>query len=155
MLFGKRFIILVLAGTIPALLSLIPGAGAYPVLVYNTLLLLFYAIDYSITPSPDEFEIRREMEKKFSLNVWNDVCLIVKNPAKAPLMISIRDSVPKSFETDKEIITFKAGAEESKTVLYKVKPKKRGEYSFLDLHFRYTGVLGLCVKSKIFNAAGR
>ena len=155
MLFGKRFIILVLAGTIPALLSLIPGAGAYPVLVYNTLLLLFYAIDYSITPSPDEFEIRREMEKKFSLNVWNDVCLIVKNPAKAPLMISIRDSVPKSFETDKEIITFKAGAEESKTVLYKVKPKKRGEYSFLDLHFRYTGVLGLCVKSKIFNAAGK
>jgi len=155
MFFGKRLIILVLAGTIPALLSLIPGAGAFPVLVYNILLFLFYAIDYSITPSPHEFDIRRETEKKLSLNVWNDVCLVVRNPAKTSLMIMIRDSIPESFETDNEIISFKAGAGESKTVLYKVKPKKRGEYAFSDLHLRYTGVLGLCVKSKTFNIAGK
>jgi uncharacterized protein (DUF58 family) len=154
MFFGKRFIVLVLDGSLFAFLSLIPGAGAFPILAYNLLLLILFVIDYSITPAPQEFEIRRETEKKLSLNVWNDVYLIVKNPAKTSLMITIRDSIPESFETDKEKITFKADAEESKTVLYKVKPRKRGEYTFLDLHFRYTGVLGLCVKSKTFNITG-
>lgn len=155
MFFGKKFIILVLAGTIPALLSLIPGFGAFPVLVYNLLLLIFFIIDYSITPAPHEFEIRREMEKKLSLNVWNDVYLTVMNPAETSLMITIRDSIPDSFETDKEIMTLKADAKESKTVLYRVKPKKRGEYAFSELHLRYTGVLGLCVKSKTYNIAGK
>lgn len=152
MFFGKRLIILVLAGTAFALLSLIPGVGAFPILAYNLLIVIFFVIDYSITPAPQEFEIRRETEKKLSLNIWNDVYLIVNNPAKTSLTISIRDSIPESFEADREIIAFKADAEESKTVLYKVKPRKRGEYTFLDLHLRYTGVLGLCVKTKAFNA---
>lgn len=155
MLFSKRFIILVFSGTLFALLAFIPGVGAIPILAYNLLLLLFFVIDYSMTPSPQEFEIRREMNKKLSLNIWNDVYLTVKNPAKAPLMITVRDSIPESFETDKEVITFKAGKEESKTVLYRVKPKKRGEFAFLDIYLRYTGVLGLCVKTKAFDVTGK
>jgi len=155
MFISKRFINLVLAGTIPALMSLIPGAGAFPFLVYNFLLLIFLVIDYSITPAPREFEIGREMDKKLSLNLWNNVYLTVKNPAKTPLIITIRDSIPESFETDREIITFKVDAEKSNTVSYRVKPKKRGEYTFLDLHLRYAGVLGLCVKTKTINVTGK
>lgn len=148
MFVGKRFIILILLGIIPAAMSLVPGIGLYALLVYNVLLFILLAVDFSLTPSPESFEIRRVMDQKLSLSVWNQIDLVVENPIAHPLRAQIRDGIPDSFGTENEVITFEMAGREEKTVSYRVKPIKRGEYRFVDLHLRITGVLGLCVRSK-------
>ncbi len=149
MYFTKRFIRLVLAGVFPAMLCVvIPDVGALPLLVYNFLLAVFLLVDYSITPKPQAISIERAMDGKLLLSDWNRIQLIIENPTEFPLRGKIRDSVPQGFERDTEIIRFQLVGTERKTVTYRVKPKKRGEYIFPDLHMRISGMLGLCVRSK-------
>lgn len=148
MFISRRFIGLVLAGVFPALLSLIPGVGAYAFLAYNLILLILLIVDFSLTPMPKEFRIQRQMDRKLSVSVWNEISLSVENPSTYPLKAQIRDGVPDSFGIDQELIAFNMEPGAVRTVTYKVKPVKRGEYHFHDLHIRISGVLGLCVRSK-------
>jgi uncharacterized protein (DUF58 family) len=153
MFFSRRFIMLIILGIIPAILSIVPGIGAYALLGYNLLIFVMLFIDYSITPKPDNFRIRRDMDRKLSMTVWNTINLCVENPSDYPLKIQIRDSIPASFGTENEIICFEITGGAIKTVSYRVKPKKRGEFLFPDMHIRITGVLGLCVRSRIIPVA--
>lgn len=147
MFVSRKFVLLVLAGVIPASLSLIPGVGIYAVLVYNLLLAVLLAVDFYISPKPGEFRFSRKMEKIMSLSVWNRIDIFIENPVGNTFRIKLRDSVPESFITDKEVMDFKIGPREVKNICYSVKPAKRGEYVFPDLYVRITGVLGLCVFS--------
>lgn len=148
MFVSRRFIILILLGIIPAALSLVPGIGPYALLIYNALLFILLAVDFSLTPSPESFEIKRVMDQKLSLSVWNRIDLVIENPVPHPIRAQIRDGIPDSFGTEDEVLRIEMAGGEQKTVSYRVKPIKRGEYRFPDLHLRITGVLGLCVRSK-------
>lgn len=148
MFFSKRFILLALIGVIPAALSFIPGVGVYAFLVYNFLLFVLLVIDFSLSPAPQDFIIKRSMDSKLSLSVWNRIDLYIENPADYKFKIKLRDAAPESFDVDNEIIDFVIDSKENKSIYYRVKPKKRGEYKFPDLHIRITGVLGLCVQSR-------
>jgi len=154
MYISKRFILLVAAGVVPAMLSFWPAVGAYPFLGYNLLLILFLVIDFSITPNPVKFNVKRVMEPKLSLAIWNRVDIIVENPVRYFFKAKIRDSVPDSFKTDKEIIDLMIAPGTTK-LSYNVKPVKRGDYEFLDLHIRVRGALGLCVRSKTLPVTDR
>ena len=148
MFVGRRFIILILLGIIPAALALVPGIGPYALLAYDALLFILLAVDFSLTPSPVSFEIKRVMDQKLSLSVWNQIDLVIENPTPHPIRVQVRDGIPDSFGTEDEVLRFEMAGREQKTVSYRVKPIKRGEYRFPDLHLRITGVLGLCVRSK-------
>ena len=73
MFISKRFILLLIAGVIPAALAYVTNVGAYVFLAYNLLLLILLVIDFSITPKPEKFEISRVMEQKLSLAAWNRI----------------------------------------------------------------------------------
>lgn len=148
MFVSRRFILLVLTGVIPAALSVIPGVGAYAFLVYNFLLVTLLVIDFYLSPKPQDFGFRREMENTLSLSAWNRIDLYIQNPVKYRFRVKLRDSVPESFKVDNEVMEFVINPGENKNVFYKVKPTKRGEYIFPDLYVRITGVLGLCVLSR-------
>ena len=130
MFISKRFIMLALAGVLPAVLSFVPGVGIYAFLIYNLLLFIFLFADFSISPEPEAFHIKRVVERKLSLSVWNRIDLIIENPIHSLLKIHVRDAVPDSFISENEIISFELGGEEIKTISYRVKPVKRGEYVF-------------------------
>lgn len=155
MFVSKRFIILVLIGVIPAALSLIPGIGVYALLVYNFLLITLLIIDFTISPKLQHFNIRRKMDSKLSLSVLNRIDLYIENPVNYRFNARIRDSVPESFKVDNEIIEFTINPGENKNIFYMVRPTKRGEYVFPDLHIRITGVLGLCVLSQTLKIKDR
>lgn len=129
-------------------MSLIPGVGPFALLAYNLVLLILLLVDFSLTPGPNSFEIRRVMEKKLSLAVWNRIDIVVVNPVPYKLKAMIRDGVPDSFGIDNELLSFEMSGKEEKVVSYRVKPIKRGEYRFPDLHLRLNGVLGLCIRTK-------
>jgi uncharacterized protein (DUF58 family) len=147
MFISKRFILLIIAGIIPAALCFVPAVGAYAFLGYNFLIFMLLIIDFSITPGPAAFNIKRAMEQRLSLAEWNRIDLIVDNPSHYQFNAKIRDGVPDSFETDSEIKSFTISPGETR-IFYNVKPVKRGEYVFLDMHIRITGILGLCIRSK-------
>lgn len=154
MYISKRFILLVVAGIVPAMLSFWRAVGAYPFLGYNLLLIILLIIDYSITPGLSKFGVRRETEPKLSLAAWNRIDIIVDNPSHYSFKAKIRDSVPESFITDNEIISLEI-VPGTTNISYNVKPVKRGDYEFLDLHIRIRGVLGLCVRSKTLPVSDR
>jgi len=147
MIITRRFIILVIAGVLPAALTLLPGVGVFALAVYNLLLLILLIVDFSLTPGLRKFTIRREMDRKLSLSVWNTIDLIIENPAPYRIKASIRDGLPDSFICENEIIHVSLKPNGTEKVSYRVKPLKRGEYHFPDLHVRIDGALGLCVRS--------
>lgn len=155
MFITRRFIILVIAGVLPAALSLLPGVGAFALAAYNLLLLILLIVDFSLTPVLKKFTVRREMDRKLSLSAWNTISLIIENPVPYRIKASIRDGLPDGFICDNEIIHVNLGPNGTEKVSYRVKPLKRGEYHFPDLHIRVDGVLGLCVRSATLPAADR
>lgn len=147
MFISKRFILLLIAGVIPAALAYVTNVGAYVFLAYNLMLLILLVIDFSITPKPEKFEISRVMEQKLSLAAWNRIEIIIKNPENYIYRAKIRDGIPDSFMVGSEIISLIITPGVTK-ISYEVKPVKRGDYEFFDMHIRILGVLGLCVRSK-------
>jgi len=155
MFISKRFIFLVILGVIPAALSLIPGVGVYALLAYNFLLVILLAVDIHLSPKPQDFTVRREMEKTLSLSAWNRIDLYIENPSDYRFKAKLRDSVPESFKVDSEVVEFIINPGETTGIHYKVKPTKRGEFVFPDLYISITGVLGLCVLSKTIDITDR
>lgn len=154
MYISKRFILLFIAGVIPAALYYVPGVGAYAFLGYNILILFLFGLDLSITFNPTRFSISRVMEPKLSLAVWNRIDIIIDNPAPYTFKAKIRDGIPDSFIIESEVINFVIPPGSTK-ISYDVKPTKRGDYEFLDMHIRISGVLGLCVRSKTLPISDR
>lgn len=144
----RRFILLFLAGIVPAALSQISGVMAYALLAYNLILVALLAADFYISPGPGNFGFRREAGKTLSLSAWNRIDIFVENPYNRRFRIELRDSVPESFAVDEEILKFTLSPGENKNIYYRVRPTKRGEFVFPDLYVRITGVLGLCVFSR-------
>ncbi|NLX76709.1 MAG: DUF58 domain-containing protein [Clostridiaceae bacterium] len=155
MFVSKRFILLVAMGVIPAALSFIPGIGVYALLAYNFLLVTLLVVDFSLSPRIRDFGFRREIDQILSLSAWNRIGLCIENPVKYRLKAKLRDSVPESFGVDKEVLEFEINPGRNRNIFYRVKPTKRGEYVFPDLHVRITGVLGLCVLSKTIKIADK
>jgi len=147
MFISKRFVLLLIVGVIPAVLAYVTDVGAYAFLAYNILLFILLAIDFSISPKPEKFQFSRVMESKLSLAAWNRIEIVIENPEEYILKAKIRDHIPDSFMAGNEIISFIITPGATK-ISYDVKPVKRGDYEFIDMHIRVLGLLGLCVRSK-------
>jgi len=153
MFVSRRFVLLVLLGVIPAAMSLIPGVGVYALLVYNFILVTLLAFDFYLSPKPNDFTVRREMDKTLSLSAWNRIDLYIENPFNYRFKARLRDSVPESFNIDNEILEFVINPGETANIHYRVKPSKRGEFAFPDLYIRITGILGLCILSETLDVS--
>jgi uncharacterized protein (DUF58 family) len=154
-----------LALVIPALLLLAAFAPALTPLapLYALALLLLTWLDRRSAGKPDQFTPKRYNDQKLSLGVPNPVTLEVQSRAALPLAVTLRDEPPVgmtiSSQADHPALKHEPGGQiltaphETQTLVYHLRPVKRGDYHFGDLNMRWGGPLGLYVRQATYKLA--
>lgn len=139
-------VLLLLGGWLP---GLVPVA-----LVYGAGLLALALLDRRNAGPLAQFRITREHHSKLSLGVPNRITLHVTSRAARPVAITIRDEPPVLFAgADSAVCAGSVGAYESVTLVYNVRPLKRGDFMFGDLNVRWRGPLGFYVRQGVVEAS--
>jgi uncharacterized protein (DUF58 family) len=135
------------------LVTMLPLAAASIDLVFVgvavgwlVLLLAVLLTDLRLTPAAAAWELRREHDKRLSLAADNRIAVIVRLRAgPRRLAVWLRDEPPPTFgiaEADR-VLTATVRPGEPLTLVYTVRPPRRGDYTFGDLHLRWRSALGL------------
>ncbi len=116
---------------------------------------LFLA-DWQLTPDRAAWELRRSHDDRLSLAAWNRVAVTVTlRRGLRPLAVWLRDETPPTFAISDEqrILGGTATPGETTTLVYYLRPPRRGDYTFDDLHLRWDSALGLLRRQARFPAA--
>jgi len=121
--------------------------------LYALLVLVLFVLDYRLAGSARRFEVSRRHDTKLSLGAENPIHTSVRNRGRRPATIWLRDEPPDTFEIERRILTGKVPARSTWQGVYRVRPLRRGDYQFGDLHLRWRGPLGLIVRQARIEAA--
>ena len=121
-------------------------------LIWGALLLA----DWRMTPDASAWSLSRHHDERLSLAASNRIVVRVLRRGSGPaLPIWVRDDFPTSFalEDDPHILTTVSVPGQMVEVAYTVRPPRRGDYRFGDLHLRWRSTLGLLLRQATFAAA--
>ncbi|MBW3635355.1 MAG: DUF58 domain-containing protein [Armatimonadetes bacterium] len=128
------------------------------VALYDVILIVLAIVDAVLSPRPRDFDLEREFEPKMNLGAPNEITLRVRNRARLPVSLTLRDEVPESWtvstaEPARESngvvlpvlpkISLRVEAGKEVETRYQVSPSRRGDFRFGALHARYATILGL------------
>jgi len=146
----KSFVFLVALGGLVTFITWRFG-GSYDVmfLFWNLLLVGLLTLDVLITPGAKCFLFRRSGEDVLYFKEENVIDFYVKNTSKHVLHIECKDERARHFQvlTENDLTKWLQPREEE-LFSYAMIPSKRGSFTFSNIYFRYTGLLGLCIKHK-------
>ena len=112
--------------------------------------------DWQLTPPSTAWELRRSHDDRLSLAAWNRVAVTVTlRRTLRPLAVWLRDETPPTFAISdaQRILSGTATPGETTTLVYYLRPPRRGDYAFGDLHLRWDSALGLLRRQARFPAA--
>ena len=128
-------------------------SGLEWILVIFVLICLgLFLYDWFSAGKVDRFQVLREMDGKLSLGAQNPIHITVHNNASRSTTLHLRDEPPTDFEVKKWIHHGEVGAWGTWQDLYYVRPLRRGDYTFGDMHIRWNGPLGLIVRQSRIEA---
>jgi uncharacterized protein (DUF58 family) len=111
-------------------------------------------LDWRAAGTTGQFELQRLHDSKLSLGALNRITVRVRSSVLRPVELTIRDEPPELFVgADKAIVKATAAPRETVEISYEVRPLRRGDFRFGDLHARWAGPLGLVVRQVRFPAA--
>jgi uncharacterized protein (DUF58 family) len=126
------------------------GAAGEPlVLVALTiagLALLGALVDFVLAGDGRRVHLQRRLATdKLSLGAWNPVTLHIDNPTARAQHVQVRDQPPLNFALDqpRPVFASSVGVRSATTLMYHVRPPRRGDAAFDDLYLRVDGPLGL------------
>jgi uncharacterized protein (DUF58 family) len=122
--------------------DLVPGFGALAVVGVVAAMALA-AIDLRATPRPDAVPVERIADPQLSIGARNRVTLHVRNPFARPLRLTLRDTVPDSFDVDRRAIALPVAPGGEAEASYAARPRFRGSFRFGAVHLRLRGPLDL------------
>ena len=115
---------------------------------YLMLLSIICVADYLKTPLFTRVEVNRKMNSKFSLGAENVVTLRVVNRSRYRLRLRLKDDFPPIFQFDRVIHEAHVAPDESKSIIYRLTPLRRGVYYFADIHLQCWGIFGLIIRQR-------
>lgn len=121
---------------------------------YLGLCVLIYVLDWRLAESVRRFDVTREHDTKLNLGALNPIRLRVRNRSRRAATFWVRDEPPDAFEIENRIFAGQAISQATWQTQYQVRPLRRGDYQFGDLHLRWLGPLGLIVRQARVKAAG-
>jgi uncharacterized protein (DUF58 family) len=121
---------------------------------YVVLCLLLFALDWRLADSRRRFEVHRNHDAKLNLGADNVVQLSVRNRSRRPARFWLRDEPPDAFLIETRLHMGLAAGLGQWQGQYTVRPLRRGDYTFGDLHLRWRGPLGLIIRQVRVAAAG-
>ena len=113
---------------------------------YGLACLMALGMDWRSAQGIDRFEVRRIHDNRLSLGAENPVRIHLTNKAGFPVDFTLRDEPPAGIHTDRFIFSGHAGPGEEWETSYHLRPLRRGDYFFGNLHLRWQGPLKLVVR---------
>src|SRR5205814_1801205 len=106
--------------------------------IYVAAMLALIALDFWLSPKPNDFRLARDNDSKLSLGADNPIKIVVRRlgtPNTAglrgkPVEFILRDEPPQDYVISALFQTGTVGPGEMLTVGYSVKPLRRGDYRF-------------------------
>jgi uncharacterized protein (DUF58 family) len=105
----------------------------------------------------DRLELRHKRishDNRLSLGAANQVRLSIRNRGRFPARFEVRDEAPEAIGIDRRVLSGEAAGRSAWEGSYFLTPRRRGDYSFGDIHLRWQGPLGLVVRQGRVEAAG-
>ncbi len=144
----RRGLLLLFPAVIPLALAALwwPLALASVAWLVAGLAILF--ADWRLAAKPTDWEVARRHDDRLSLAAWNRIEIEVAGQRSGrPTHVFVRDVPPPSFGLEGDPIL--AGEVRSPGTLllsYRVRPPRRGDYHFGDLHLRWISPLRLLTR---------
>jgi len=144
----RRLILLEALGFLLLIPAALLGIGIAFFCGWNILCAGLYACDIFITPKKNALQIERVGNEILYFKAENTVELSVRNMFHRALAVELKDHVPDlHFAVNPSGMKQSVPANSEQKFTYILTPNKRGAFAFPRVFVRYTGVLGLCVKS--------
>lgn len=112
--------------------------------------------DWRMTPDGRVWTLSRHHDERLSLAASNRIIVRVMRRGNGPeLPVWLRDDFPLSFalEGEQRILTATNRPGRLLELVYSVRPPRRGDYRFGDLHLRWRSTLGFLLRQATFPAA--
>lgn len=140
--------------------AIVAGVALAPVLIwlaigYLVLVAVVVAVDYVISPKPNELEIERINDSKLSLGAENTITVLISSRANRPITFQLRDEYPYQFGSDAVILRGVVEPFAVHEARYHVRPTQRGDYNFGDINLRYRSLLGMFTRQARYPAAAQ
>ncbi len=120
--------------------------------VFSLALLL---ADWRLTPQANAWVLARTHDDRLSLATQNSIRISVRlRQGTRPYQVWLRDEPPITFgiaETER-ILTDTVTPGQAQSFVYNVRPPRRGDYRFGNLHLRWLSLLGLLRRQSTFLA---
>ncbi|MDX9991087.1 MAG: DUF58 domain-containing protein [Anaerolineales bacterium] len=116
--------------------------------------ILVFGLDWRFSGTVQRFDVRRIHEPRLSLGAENPIRLEIHNRGLRPVTFQVRDEAPEQFQIETRILEGQVNPRETWRGLYHVRPLRRGDYHFGDLHLRWRSPLGLLLRQGRIPAAG-
>lgn len=94
----------------------------------------------------------RLLPEKLSNGDDNDISLYIENKYTFPISVTVIDELPEQFQKRDFEIHDRMDTGQTRNIQYKLRPTKRGEYTFGSLLVYVTGVIGLVERKYTFDS---
>ncbi|MEO0949653.1 MAG: hypothetical protein AAFY11_16235, partial [Cyanobacteria bacterium J06641_5] len=143
---ARFYVLLAILGAVSPLVAVALGRGlaVLALLAIDTALLLALFVDHWRVRSR-RVAISRQPLDKMSIGRENPVILQVQSPQTATntALVRVRDGYPASFDTTVETFAIAVAPDGPQDLIYAVRPDRRGEYRWGNIHLQQLGPWGL------------
>lgn len=105
-----------------------------------------WTLDWRLAGPPGRFEVQRQHDSRLSLGADNPIHLSIANRSPRPATFWLRDEPPAAFSADPQLFADQIEAWGQWTGGYRVRPLRRGDYTFGAINLRWQGPLRLVVR---------
>jgi uncharacterized protein (DUF58 family) len=142
--FSKLFYALLAVGFVPLSLSWGRPWLRWAALAYDVGLLLLAVLDVRTSRLPAGLEIFRELGGRFHIGAETEVRVRVDNHTPRTFRLKVKDEYPSELPLlSPRAAELDVGPQESKALVYVLKPRRRGRYEFGRVAVRSRSRLGL------------
>ncbi len=145
----RRFILIALVLVLPLAVGGVARNVADAALIANLVLLGLAAVDFLISASPNDVEIRRSISEVLSLGAVNPASLVVRNRSRQTLHLSLDDDPGPRCHTERLPQTIQLPPWKEQTVEYDVIPFRRGASEMPRVHLRFPTRLRLWSRHQV------
>jgi uncharacterized protein (DUF58 family) len=134
----KLFYVLLAVGFIPLSLSWGRPGLRWLTLVYDIVLLTFALVDARLSPWPKGVQVEREFGGRFAVGAETQVRVTVLNNTTRALTMWVKDEYPPQMQLrGQREARLRVDAQMSASLVYELKPPKRGRFEFGRIAVRY------------------
>lgn len=143
-IFTKLFYVLLAVGFIPLSLSWGRPGLRWATLLYDIMLLTFALVDARMSRMPAGVRIEREFGGRFAVGAETEVRVQVLNNTQRAVTLWVKDEYPPQMQLKGlREARMRVDAQTSASLIYELKPPKRGRFVFGYTAVRYLSRFGL------------